>query len=103
MAKRAIVARAPVDGASLGCPAVSVSVSSGGVGGSRLSDVGVNCRTPVGAGTVATARWQTYSSCRGPSTSEGVSSSRRCIGEGSDWGALQGATKVGKFPAEELQ
>ena len=41
LAKRAIVARAPVDGAWL-CPAVSVS--SGGVAGSRLSDVGVSCR-----------------------------------------------------------
>ena len=43
LAKRAIVARAPVDEAWLGCPAMSVS--SGGVGCSRLSDVGVSCRT----------------------------------------------------------
>ena len=43
LAKRAIVARALVDGAWLGCP--TVSVSSGGVGGSRLSGVGVSCRT----------------------------------------------------------
>ena len=42
LAKRAIVARAPVDGAWLGCPAVCMS--SRGVGGSRLSDVGVSCR-----------------------------------------------------------
>ena len=42
LAKRAIVARAPVDEAWLGCPAMSVS--SGGLGGSRLSDVGVSCR-----------------------------------------------------------
>ena len=41
--KRAIVARVPVDEAWLGCPAMYVS--SGGVGGSRLSDVGVSCRT----------------------------------------------------------
>ena len=43
LAKRAIVARAPADEAWLGCPAMSVS--SGGVGGSRLSNVGVSCRT----------------------------------------------------------
>ena len=43
LAKRAIVARASVDEAWLGCSAISVS--SGGVGGSRLSDVGVSCRT----------------------------------------------------------
>ena len=43
LAKRAIVARAPVDGAWLEYPAVSVS--SGGVGGSRLGDVEVSCRT----------------------------------------------------------
>ena len=42
-AKRAIVVRAPVDGAWLECPAVSVS--SGGVGDSRPSDVRVSCRT----------------------------------------------------------
>ena len=36
--KRAAVARVPGDGAWLGCPAVS----SGGVGGSRLSDVRVS-------------------------------------------------------------
>ena len=45
-----IVARASVDGAGLGCDGAwlgcpAVSVSSGGVGGSRLSDVGVSCRT----------------------------------------------------------
>ena len=43
LAKRAIVARAPVDEAWLGCPAVFVS--SGGVGGSRLSDVEVKYKT----------------------------------------------------------
>ena len=43
LAKRAVDARGPVDEAWLGCPAMSVS--SGGVGGSRLSDVGVSCRT----------------------------------------------------------
>ena len=43
LAKRAIVARASVDGAWLGC--LTMSVSSGDVGGSRLSDVGVSCRT----------------------------------------------------------
>ena len=42
LAKRATVARVPVDEAWLGCPAMSVS--SGGVGGSRLSNVGVGCR-----------------------------------------------------------
>ena len=41
LGKRAIVARAPVGGAWLMCPAVS----SEGVGDSRLSDVGVSCRT----------------------------------------------------------
>ena len=41
--QRVMVARAPVDEAWLGCPAISVS--SGGVGGSRLSDVGDSCRT----------------------------------------------------------
>ena len=43
LAKRAKVARAQVDEAWLGCPAMSAS--SGGVGGYRLSDVGVSCRT----------------------------------------------------------
>ena len=43
LAKRVIVARAPLDEACLGC--LVVFVSSGGVGGSRLSDVGVSCRT----------------------------------------------------------
>ena len=40
LAKRAVVARAPVDEAWLGCPAMSVS--SRGVDGSKLSDVGVS-------------------------------------------------------------
>ena len=48
LAKRAIVARAPVDEAWLGC--LAMSVSSGGVDGSRLSDVGVSCRE-AGAGS----------------------------------------------------
>ena len=43
LAKRAIVARAPVGEAWLGCP--GMSVSSGGVGGSKLGDVGVSCST----------------------------------------------------------
>ena len=43
LAKRALVARAPVDVAWLGCSVMSVS--SGGVGGSRLGDVGVSFRT----------------------------------------------------------
>ena len=43
LAKLAIVARAPVDEAWVGCPAMYVS--TGGVGGFRLSDVGVLCRT----------------------------------------------------------
>ena len=43
LAKLATVAGAPVDGAWLGCPAVSVSI--GGVGSSRLSDVRVSCRS----------------------------------------------------------
>ena len=58
---------------------------------------------PVGAGAGATARWQADSSCWGPSTTGGAGNSRRCAGEGSDWGAWQGALRVGKFTAEELQ
>ena len=42
---------------------------------------------PVGAGAGASARWQACSSCRGSSTSGGLGNSRRCIGEGSNWGA----------------
>ena len=48
-----------------------VEVSSGGVGGSRLSDVEVSCRTSHRCrGRCDRRVSKAYSSCRDPSTSE---------------------------------
>ena len=94
-AKRATVVRSPVDGAWLGCPAVSVP--SGGVGGSRLSDVGVSCKTS------RRHRGSCDGALAGLQQLLGPQHQRRCISGGSNWGARQGAPEVGKVSAEKLQ
>ena len=79
-------------------------VSSGGVGGSRRSYVGVS------SSKTFRQRRDWYDQCagkacsrgRGSSTNGVIDSSRRCVGE-PPTGALDGAPKVGGFPADELQ